>query len=167
MLRTYIVLPDGTEIFSGAEGAAVMSCSLTQSVSNQTDLAPGAVCAAMAELTVWEDTPLSIGAGDALTLYQVDESGNRRKLGIFLAEKQSRTGNLLKLTAYDRLRLLDQDLSGYLSELEAWPYSLLELAQLCCRECGLELQNQEIPNGDFPVESRTGMFSPATPCAPC
>ena len=152
MLRTYIVLPDGTEIFSGAEGAAVMSCSLTQSVSNQTELAPGAVCAAMAEVTLWEDTPLSVGAGDALTLWQVDESGNRRRLGIFLAEKPERSGNLLKLTAYDRLRLLDKDIGGYIAGLDAWPYSLLELAQLCCRECGLELQNGELPNGDFPVE---------------
>ena len=110
MLRTYIVLPDGTEIFSGEEGAAVMSCSLTQSVSNQTELAPGAVCAAMAELTVWEDTPLSVGAGDALTLWQVDESGNRRRLGIFLADKPQRRGARWQVTAFDRVSLLDREL---------------------------------------------------------
>lgn len=156
MTRHLIVLPDGREIFSGAEGSAVMECAVTQSVSTGKELTPGAVCSAMAELTLWEDTPLPIGAGDALTLYTVDEAGNRRKTGVFLGETPTRTGKLLKLTAYDRLRLLDRDLTGFLAGLEDWPYSLLQLADTVCAACGLQLQNEDIPNGSFPVEQFTG-----------
>ena len=156
MIRHLIVLPDGTEIFSGAQGAAVMECTVTRSVSSGKELTPGAVCAAMAELTLLEEKSLPIGAGDALTLYTVDESGQRRKTGVFLGEKPTRTGKVLKLTAYDRLRLLDKDLTSFLAGLEGWPYSLLQLADTVCEQCGLQLQNEDIPNGSFPVERFTG-----------
>ena len=152
MQRTLIVLPDGTEIFSGTEGAAVMACSLTRCVNDAPELTPGAVCAAMAEVTILETVPLQIRQGDALTLYRVDREGNRQKEGVFLTEQPVRTGKLLTLTAYDRLRLLDKDLGGFLTGLEGWPYSLLQLAELCCAHCGLTLQNEDIPNGSFPVE---------------
>lgn len=152
MLRTLIVLPDGTEIFSGAQGAAVMECSITHWVNDGDTLVPGGVCAAMAEITLLEGLPLQIGPGTELTIYRVDEAGNRKKEGVFLAEKPVQNGLFLKLTAYDRLRLLDKDISGFLNGLEGWPYSLLQLAELCCEYCGLTLQNEDIPNGSFPVE---------------
>ena len=152
MQRTRIVLPDGTEIFSGTQGTAVMKCDITRWVNDGTQLTPGGVCAAMAEITLLEGAPLEIKAGDALTLYSVDALGNQEKLGIFLAQKPVRSGNLLTVTAYDRLRLLDTDISQFLRSLEGWPYSLLQLAELCCTRCGLTLVNEDIPNGSFPVE---------------
>lgn len=77
MVRNLVVLADGTEIFSGAKGSAVVSLELTESVSNGTELAPGAVCSAMAELILWDADGLQINAGDPLTLYTVDEAGQR------------------------------------------------------------------------------------------
>jgi len=152
MVRNLVVLEDGTEIFSGSEGSAVMALEVTRSVSNATELQPGAVCADMAQLTLLDMGQLQIGAGDALTLYRVDEAGNRLKRGVFLAQKPERNGNILTVTAYDRLILLDKELTGWLQSLEQWPYSLQSFGEMVCSQCGLELATLEIPNGDFMVE---------------
>ena len=50
MVRTLVILPDGREIFSGAEGSAVMAAEVTQCVNSETELTPGAACAKMAQL---------------------------------------------------------------------------------------------------------------------
>ena len=52
MTRNLVVLADGTEVFSGGVGSAVMAVTLTECVNTGKELAPGAVCAAMAELTL-------------------------------------------------------------------------------------------------------------------
>lgn len=155
MLRYLIALADGSEIFSGSPGTALMSVNLTRSVNTGTELSPGAACAAMVEITLLDMDGLSLTAGDELTLYTVDEQGNRQKIGIFITQKPERTGALLKLTAYDRLTKLDKDLTGWLADLEAWPYSLSQLALLVCDACGVELAAVELPNGDFPVQKFT------------
>lgn len=156
MLKNLIVLADETEVFSGTPGTAVMSVELTRSVNTGTELSPGAVCAAMAEITLLDrDGELSVTAGDELTLYTVDGQGNRQKTGIFIAQKPERTGALLKLTAYDRVIRLDRDLTGWLAGLAAWPYSIAQLAQMVCDACGVELAVGEVPNGSFPVQRFT------------
>ena len=92
-----------------------------------------------------------VAAGDALTVYREAE-GVRRKVGVFLAEKPERaSANTLRITAYDPVIRLDKDLTGWLAALDAWPYSLYDLAAMVCGECGLSLANEEIPNGDHPV----------------
>ena len=156
MLKHLIVLPDGSEIFSGGNGAAVMGVKLTRSVNEGQQLRPGSACSAMLEATLLEVEPGRITAGDALTLYTVDDSGARQQVGIFLAQQPERTGgHTLKLTAYDRLILLDRDMTGWLAGLTGWPYTLHTLAVMVCQACGLDLATQEIPNGDFPVEAFT------------
>lgn len=152
MVRNLIRMPDGQEVFSGGPGSAVMACSLTRSVNTGTELTPGAVCAAMAEITLLDAGDLRLSAGDTLTLYAVDEQGKRHQTGIFIARKPERSGALLRLTAYDRVVLLDRDLTGWLAGLDRWPYSLQELAQLVCAQCGVTLADRALPNGDFPVE---------------
>ena len=156
MVRHLLVLPDGTEVFSGGNGAAVMALRLTRTVNQGQQLKAGAACAAMLEANLIHLDPGCITAGDALVLYTVDDDGNRQKEGIFLAEKPERTGaSTLKLTAYDRLTLLDRDLTAWLKGLTGWPYTLHTLARMVCEACGLQLVTAQIPNGDFPVEAFT------------
>ena len=156
MLKHLILLPDGTEIFSGGSGAAVLNVQLTRSVNDGQVLNPGAACAAMLEATLMDLEPGRITAGDALTLYTVDDAGLRQQVGIFLAEKPERiSAHTLKLTAYDRLTLLDRDMTAWLAGLTGWPYTLHTLASMVCGECGLKLVTEQIPNGDFPVEAFT------------
>ena len=155
MDRNLVVLADGREIFSGGEGSAVMSLELTESVSTGKELTPGAVCAAMAQLTLLDMGDLQIDAGDALTLYRVSQDGSRTCTGIFLAEKPQRNGKILTVTAYDRLILLDQDLTQWLRGLNGWPYTLQNFGQLICQTCGLTLAEGELPNGDLLVQKFT------------
>lgn len=154
MLKTIIVLPDGTEISSGVStGNAVQSCTYTECVNSGTELTIGSVCAAMLEVKfITPDGGLQIAAGDEFVAYK-DDGNTRHKLGVFIAEKPTRpTAHTMKLTAYDRVSLLDRDLTRWLSELTGWPYSLFALATLVCEACGLELTNTEIPNGSYLVQ---------------
>lgn len=155
MLKTIIELPDGTILSSGTVGEnAIRSLTLTQCVNDSQELSLGSVCANMAELAVI--TPkgdFSIQEGDEFTLYRQDEAGICHKVGIFISEKPVRTGaHSLKITAYDRISRLDQELSQWLEGLTGWPYSLLEFAKMTCRQCGLELTNEQIPNGHYLVQ---------------
>ena len=72
MLKHLIRLPDGTEISSGSNGAAVVSLKLTRSVNQGQQLAPGAACAAMLEATLLQVDPTRIPVGSTLTLFTVD-----------------------------------------------------------------------------------------------
>ena len=154
MLKTIIVLPDGTELSSGtSNGNAIQSCTYTECVNAGTELTLGSVCASMVEVKlITPEGGLQIAAGDALTLYK-DDGNARRKLGIFIAEKPARpSAHTMKLTAYDRITLLDKDLTGWLAALTDWPCSLYDLAAMVCNECGLELVNTGIPNGSYLVQ---------------
>lgn len=155
MLKTIIVLPDGSEISSGVStGNAIQSCAYTECVNSGTELTLGSVCAAMLEVKLI--TPaggLQIAAGDEVAVYKVTDDGARHQLGIFIAEKPTRpTAHTMKLTAYDRVSLLDQDLTLWLSNLTGWPYSLFDFASMICETCGLELTNTDIPNGSYLVQ---------------
>lgn len=154
MLKTIIVLPDGTEISSGVStGNAIQSCTYTECVNSSTELTLGSVCAAMVEIKlITPEGGLQIGAGDELTVYK-DDGSIRRKLGVFIAEKPERpSAHTMKLVAYDRITRLDRDLSEWVAALTEWPYSLYELAFMVCDTCDLELVNTEIPNGSYMVQ---------------
>lgn len=154
MLKTIIILPDGTEISSGNHaGNAIQSCTFTECVNSGTELTLGSVCAAMVEIKlITPEGGLQIAAGDELILYK-DDGNTRRKLGAFIAEKPTRqNAHTMKLTAYDRITLLDRDLTEWLAALSDWPYSLYDLAVNVCDACGLELVNTEIPNGSYMVQ---------------
>ena len=159
MLKTMIRLSDGREISSGAqEDAAVMEAKLTQWVNDTQECNPGAVCAAMLELELWDpiDT-LDLHQADEIRAFRIDGDGVRHDLGIFRLEKPERPSpHILRITAYDRVCCLDKDLTGWLETLEEWPYSLLSFADMVCRACGLKLKNTQIPNGEYPVQVFTG-----------
>jgi hypothetical protein len=154
MLRNLIVLPDGTEIFSGTSAEhTVQSCTITSSVNSDTELTVGSVCSAALECRFF--TPggnLNIPVGKEVTLYKVDDGGNRTRSGLFTLQSPERPSrNTYKITAYDRVSWLDRDITPFLKSLDGWPYSLLTLAQMVCEDCLLTLVNDWIPNGNFPV----------------
>ena len=159
MLKTLIVLPDGTELFSGVRTEnAIQSVTITECVNGAQELTLGSCCANMVEVKIL--TPngaLSVAAGDELAVYRVAEDGTRYKVGLFTTEKPARpTSNSMSITAYDRITWLDRDLTQWLANLEAWPYSLYDLAKMVCEECGLTLLNEEIPNGGHLVQKFSG-----------
>lgn len=148
------MLPDGTELFSGAGSVnALQSVTVTQCVNQETELTLGSVCAGMLEATVLAPGGgVSLAAGDEVTLCKVDSGGARTVLGRFLLEKPTRSSaNVLKLTGYDRVSLLDRDLSGWLAGLDGWPYALYDFAGLVCQACGLTLANEALPNGEYRI----------------
>lgn len=159
MLKTRIVLPNGTEIFSGAGTVnAIQSITITECVNGAQELTLGSCCANMIEVKII--TPeglLSVATGDELVVYREDEVGNSYKIGLFYAEKPTRTSaNSMSITAYDRVSWLDRDLTQWLSKLNEWPYSLADLASKVCEQCGLVLASEEIPNGSYPIKKFSG-----------
>lgn len=158
MLKDLIILPDGTELFSGKVGEnAIFDSTFTECVNSGEDLTLGSTCANMLEVTIWNPgSRLKINAGDELTLYKVDKTGERHKIGIFLAEKPERpSDNIMRLTCYDRIIKLDVDLTDWLLGLTGWPYTLLEFAGMVCKKCGLNFITTEVTNGDFPIYAYT------------
>lgn len=154
MTKYIIKLPNGTEISSGADTVnAIASTTLTTATNSGTDLTLGSVCAAMVECTlITPGAGLAITAGDEITLYTEDDSGSRTKVGLFTVEKPSHpSANKTKITAYDRVTRLDKDLTAWLGGLTGYPYTLKTFAQMVCTECGVPLENQNIPNGDFKI----------------
>ena len=159
MYRHLLILPDGTELFSGPEQKnALRSVTVTQCINSGEELTLGSVCAC--ELQAELITPnggLSLAAGDAVTLFGVDEEENRWQMGIFWLEKPVRsTGHTMTLTGYDGVSRLDQDLTSWLAELDQWPYSVQEFAHLVCNRCGVTLADGELPNGSFYLQPFAG-----------
>lgn len=155
MIRSLIVLPDGTELFSGAgHGNAIQSVTYTESVNSGTELTLGSACSNCLELTVIAPTGrLTISQGTELTYYQVDNEGTKTQIGLFTAEKPTRSSaNIYKVTAYDRMSWTDKDLSPWLRSLTGWPYPLYTFASMVCRQCGLELANGNLVNGTYLIQ---------------
>ena len=155
MLRNLIVLPDGSEIFSGAGTTnAIASTTLTEYTNRETELTLGSVCSSSLELKIIAPGgKLNISEGSEITHYRVDEAGTRKKVGIFITEKPTKSSaNTYKVSAYDRIARLDKDLTEWLQTLDGWPYSLYDFANMVCNACGLTLKNTEIPNGDYLIQ---------------
>ena len=154
MLRNLIVLSDGTEIFSGlGTEHTIQSTTITGCANSGTELTLGSVCSDALEMKLF--TPkgnLRITHGHEITLYKVDNEGNRIRVGLFTLEKPERPSrNTYRITAYDRVSWLDRDISEWLKSLDGWPYSLLTFARMVCDQCLLTLVNDDIPNANFPV----------------
>lgn len=154
MLKHLIILPDKTELISGVGTKnAIRSVNLTDSVNADDELTLGSAFANIMDASVI--TPaggLFVSAGDEVTLYKIDDAGNRIKKGIYIMEKPTRpTADTLKLTGYDRMIKLDKDLTAWLKGLKGWPYQLIDFASMVCQACGLTLATTSVPNKDFPV----------------
>lgn len=152
MIRHLLLLPDGREIFSGSNDAAIREVKLTRAVNEGTELTPGAVSAAILEADVFTSQSLGLEAGEEVTLFQVDRAGQRQQLGIFRLAKPTRLSQgVRRLTGCDRVSLLDQDLSLWLASLNGWPYRLWDFLAMVFDHCGLEWADSQIPGGDIPV----------------
>lgn len=154
MEKHSLILPDGSVLSSG-EGTlpAIGQVALTQKVNTGEELAFGSVFASTLEVTVLcPEGQLPIRAEDRVTLLRGDT-----QVGVFYVEQPQKTGKgSYRLIAYDTLRLLDRDLSLWLSGLPDWPYALGDFAKMVCSQCEVELTDGDIPNGDFLVEAFSG-----------
>ena len=158
-MKNLIILPDGTEIYSGAtQDNNLRSATLKQCVNSETELTLGSVCAAILECKL--QTPngaLNIAAGTEITLYKVDDAGTRHKAGLFTLEKPTRpSAHTYKLTAYDRISWLDKDLTEWLAGLNGWPYKVIDFAHMVAAQCGLTLKNTELLNGEYQIRKFSG-----------
>jgi len=153
-MKHVIVLPDGTELSSGpGTKCAIASVALKTAVNTGRELNPGSVCAAALTVTLLGRCPVT--AGDSVTLLRQREDGTRQQVGVFLLENPTVTCGTVTVQGYDRVTLLDRDLTAWLESLTGWPYNLLSFAKLVCSACGLSLVTQDIPNAAFPVKKFT------------
>ena len=153
MLKNLLILPNGEELSSGSAGMGIGSLTLTQTVNAGQELTVGSVCADMLEATIYDGGTLHLAPGQGVTLYKVDDAGNRTPMGHFRLETVSRGGkNTYKILAYDHVAQLDRDISQWLNGLSGWPYTLQDLAYMTARVCDLEVVGT-FP--DFTVEKFT------------
>ena len=149
MEKHTILLPDGRQFSSGAEGVSIGSVKLTQNVNSGTELTPGSVCAALLELELIDTGGVCpLQAGQEFTLLR-----EGKQVGIFTVEDPVRIGaTRFSLTAYDRVAKLDKNLDKWLSGLNNWPYPAEEFVRMVCTQCGVEGDIQDLPNGVFPIK---------------
>lgn len=143
MLKHKLLLGDGSVLTSGeTTGNALRSVTLTEQVSDSTDLCPGAACAACAELEIWvPEGRLDLAQGEEMTLLRLDTlTGTETRAGIFVAEKPTRQStNVYRITAYDRMTRFDRDMTDWLSGLQKdFPMTLARFVQTLCDACGVQ-----------------------------
>lgn len=158
MYQSVLRLKDGTELTGGAAGNAIKSITLHTAVNSGQEFAIGSAFSDYIEAEIWADPggSLQITAGDALTYYRQDDAGNRTKVGVFYAEKPTRTKrNSYKVTAYDTMSKLDADFSGWLHANQAqFPKTIWQLVQLACQRAGVTLASSSLPiNGSYSVQA--------------
>ena len=158
MLQPILTLPSGTELRGGQAGSAVKNLTLHTAVNAGKEFAIGSAYSDYIEAEIWADPggSLQITAGDALTYYRQDDAGNRTKVGVFYAEKPTRTKrNSYKVTAYDTMSKLDADFSGWLRANQVqFPKTIWQLVQLACQRAGVTLASSSLPiNGSYSVQA--------------
>ena len=149
MQQYEIELPGGGRLAAGAgERCAVSQARLTRCVNAQTELMSGGVCAAVLEVSVLDpEGLLAVSAGEEWKLYKGDMCQ-----GVFITQKPERSGSVCRVTAYDRVSLLDREVGQWLSQLPGWPYTLEQLAGMVCAQCDLTLSGQLSVNREYVVE---------------
>ena len=158
MYQSVLRLKDGTELTGGAAGNAIKSITLHAAVNAGQEFTIGSAFSDYIEAEIWADPggSLQITAGDALTYYRQDDAGSRTKVGVFYAEKPTRTKrNSYKVTAYDTMSKLDTDFSGWLHANQAqFPKTIWQLVQLACQRAGVALASSSLPiNGSYNVQA--------------
>ena len=158
LYQSVLRLKDGTELTGGSPGSAVKSLTLHTAVNAGQEFTIGSAFSDYIEAEIWADPggSLQITAGDALTLYRQDDAGTRTKVGVFYAEKPTRTKrNSYKVTAYDTMSKLDADFSGWLHANQAqFPKTIWQLVQLACQRAGVALASSSLPiNGSYSVQA--------------
>ena len=158
MYYSVLLLPNGTELKGGEAGSTLKALTLHTAVNAGQEFTIGSAFSDYIEAEIWADPggSLQITAGDALTLYRQDAAGNRTKVGVFYAEKPTRTKrNSYKVTAYDTMSKLDADFSGWLRANQAqFPKTIWQLVQLACQRAGVALASSSLPiNGSYSVQA--------------
>ena len=158
MYQPILTLSSGTELKGGSPGSAMKSLTLHTAVNAGQEFTIGSAFSDYIEAEIWADPggSLQITAGDALTYYRQDDAGNRTKVGVFYAEKPTRTKrNSYKVTAYDTMSKLDADFSGWLRANQAqFPKTIWQLVQLACQRAGVTLAGISLPiNGSYSVQA--------------
>jgi hypothetical protein len=158
MYYSVLLLPNGTELKGGQAGSTLKALTLHTAVNSGQEFTIGSAFSDYIEAEIWADPggSLQITAGDALTLYRQDDAGNRTKVGVFYAEKPTRTKrNSYKVTAYDTMSKLDVDFSGWLHANQAqFPKTIWQLVQLACQRAGVTLASNSLPiNGSYSVQA--------------
>ena len=158
LYQSVLRLKDGTELTGGSPGSAVKSLTLHTAVNAGQEFTIGSAFSDYIEAEIWADPggSLQITAGDALTYYRQDDAGNRTKVGVFYAEKPTRTKrNSYKITAYDTMSKLDADFSGWLHANQAqFPKTIWQLVQLACQRAGVALASSSLPiNSSYSVQA--------------
>ena len=158
MYQPILTLSSGTELKGGSPGSAVKSLTLHTAVNSGQEFTIGSAFSDYIEAEIWADPggSLQITAGDALTYYRQDDARNRTKVGVFYAEKPTRTKrNSYKVTAYDTMSKLDADFSGWLHANQAqFPKTIWQLVQLACQRAGVTLASSSLPiNGSYSVQA--------------
>ncbi len=155
-----MLLASGLVLCSGDEAdAQIRSVTLTEQCNDQTDLCPGAACAACAEVELWAPhDAVQIQAGEEFALSRLDtDLGSETPVGIFVAEQPTKaSANVYRLDAYDRMIRLDQDFSPWLRDHQAdFPMPISNLVAAACEVCGVELVDgtmDGLPNADYQVQ---------------
>lgn len=158
MYYSVLRLPNGTELKGGEAGSTLKALTLHTAVNAGQEFTIGSAFSDYIEAEIWADPggSLQITAGDALTYYRQDDAGNRTKVGVFYAEKPTRTKrNSYKVTAYDTMSKLDADFSGWLHANQAqFPKTIWQLVQLACQRAGVTLASSNLPiNGSYSVQA--------------
>ena len=158
MYYSVLRLPNGTELKGGEAGSTLKALTLHTAVNAGQEFTIGSAFSDYIEAEIWADPggSLQITAGDALTYYRQDDAGNRPKVGVFYAEKPTRTKrNSYKVTAYDTMSKLDADFSGWLRANQAqFPKTIWQLVQLACQRAGVTLAGISLPiNGSHSVQA--------------
>ena len=158
LYQSVLRLKDGTELTGGSPGSAVKSLTLHTAVNAGQEFTIGSAFSDYIEAEIWADPggSLQITAGDVLTYHRQDDAGNRTKVGVFYAEKPTRTKrNSYKVTAYDTMSKLDADFSGWLHANQAqFPKTIWQLVQLACQRAGVTLASSSLPiNGSYSVQA--------------
>lgn len=147
-----LVLSDGTEIKSNK----IMSTSYKSSVTDNQNVSPGEVCGAEIEMTLWgEAGSEKIDVGSVIQFYRIRDDGTEILVATLNAEKPTRaSANTYQIIAYDNVTKLDKDMSEWLiSVQESFPMTLQSFVEMVCAECGLDLANDYIDNGDYLLQS--------------
>lgn len=158
MYYSVLRLPNGTELKGGEAGSTLKALTLHTAVNAGQEFTIGSAFSDYIEAEIWADPggSLQITAGDALTYYRQDDAENRTKVGVFYAEKPTRTKrNSYKVTAYDTMSKLDADFSGWLHANQAqFPKTIWQLVQLACQRAGVTLASSSLPiNGSYSVQA--------------
>ena len=158
MYYSVLRLPNGTELKGGEAGSTLKALTLHTAVNAGQEFTIGSAFSDYIEAEIWADPGGSpqITAGDALTYYRQDDAGSRTKVGVFYAEKPTRTKrNSYKVTAYDTMSKLDADFSGWLRANQAqFPKTIWQLVQLACQRAGVALASSSLPiNGSYSVQA--------------